>query len=76
MDIFQRTYSILEPVINEIHQKTVMLIGLGTLGSTIACELAKSGISHFILCDLIFYNQLIFVVIQVIYKILENLRQA
>lgn len=50
-DIFQRTFGILKQNIDVINQKKVMLIGLGTLGSFISLELAKTGISHFILID-------------------------
>lgn len=50
-DILQRTYSNMEPVIQEIKNKTVMIIGVGSLGSTIALELVKSGIKKFIVID-------------------------
>ncbi len=50
-DIFQRTYGIFKQDINLINEKKVMIIGLGTLGSYISLELAKTGIYHFILID-------------------------
>ena len=50
-DFFQRTYGVLEDALDEINKKRVLIIGLGSLGATITLELAKSGISKFILYD-------------------------
>lgn len=50
-DCFQRTYGVLDKMVDELRIKNMMLIGLGTLGSTIALELAKTGVFNFILYD-------------------------
>ena len=50
-DCFQRTLGVLERVINNLHEKKVMIVGLGTLGSFVALELAKTGIQKFVLYD-------------------------
>ncbi|OLS12571.1 MAG: putative ThiF family protein [Promethearchaeota archaeon CR_4] len=51
-DVFQRTLGTLDKLVDQIKQKKVLIIGIGTLGSTIALELAKTGIQMFILYDL------------------------
>ncbi|HPG57894.1 MAG TPA: ThiF family adenylyltransferase, partial [Candidatus Wallbacteria bacterium] len=49
-DIFSRNKSILETV--ELRNKSVAMIGLGSMGSSIALELARSGVGNFTLIDL------------------------
>ncbi|QEE15275.1 ThiF family adenylyltransferase [Promethearchaeum syntrophicum] len=50
-DLYQRTYGVLEKMIDSIEEKSLLIIGLGSMGSTIALELAKSGFRKFSLVD-------------------------
>ncbi len=50
-DIFKRTKNVIGAGLTILRNKTVICIGLGSIGSTIALELAKSGIERFILYD-------------------------
>lgn len=50
-DYFQRIPSLLK-----LNSKKVVLVGLGALGSTIAMELARAGVSHFCLIDSDIYD--------------------
>lgn len=49
-DVFSRNKSILETV--ELKNKRAALVGLGSIGSAVALELAKSGLGNFTLIDL------------------------
>ncbi len=50
-DCFQRTRGVLQEASDKIKVKCVVLVGIGTLGSTVAIELAKSGVCNFVLYD-------------------------
>ena len=50
-DIFQRTNAIFDNLVEEIRNKTILIIGLGTLGSYVALEMVKTGIKNLILYD-------------------------
>lgn len=47
--IFSRNKGILET--DKMTQKRVIILGCGSVGSLVAMELARAGVSHFILCD-------------------------
>ena len=49
-DVFSRNKSILETV--ELKNKRAALVGLGSIGSAVALELARSGLGNFTLIDL------------------------
>ncbi len=49
-DIFSRSEEDGENL-DKLSQKMVTILGLGALGSTIAVELARSGVHRFVLCD-------------------------
>lgn len=48
MDLRRRNKGVVD---NNVENKTVALIGLGALGSSVAEILAKAGIGHFLICD-------------------------
>lgn len=50
-DIFSRATEEDKKNLDDLSQKTVAILGLGALGSTIAVELARSGVHKFVLCD-------------------------
>lgn len=50
-DIFSRATEEDKKNLDNLSQKTVAILGLGALGSTIAVELARSGVHKFVLCD-------------------------
>lgn len=49
-DIFSRNAAILET--RELAGKKVVIIGAGSMGSVIACELAKAGVGNFAIADM------------------------
>jgi molybdopterin/thiamine biosynthesis adenylyltransferase len=50
-DIFKRTTLIFNENLENIRNKTVLVLGLGTLGSFVVLELVKTGVRNFILYD-------------------------
>ena len=48
-NIFSRNSGILET--NIMQEKRAIILGCGSVGSLVALELARSGVSHFLLCD-------------------------
>ena len=50
-NIFTRAENFLKDTFNLLSAQTVLLVGLGSMGSKIALDLAKSGVKHFVLYD-------------------------
>lgn len=48
-DVFERNRGFLETL--QLFDKKILLVGCGSVGSTIASELARAGVGHFILAD-------------------------
>ena len=48
-NIFSRNSGILET--SMMQEKRAVILGCGSVGSLVALELARSGVSHFLLCD-------------------------
>lgn len=49
VNLFSRNSGLLESSV--MMDKTAVLIGVGSVGSFVAMELARSGVGHFVLCD-------------------------